>query len=127
MSYFKFIGVLTFSVFFAAFGVSGVFALSPGTDSCVECHTKPKYKKEDIGKLKECLSCHGMAGHPYKEITKPLLGSSVAEASDELPLASEKGSSKRVDLKGMLFIPEGEFIMGTKSMPFKSTLFEEPF
>ena len=66
MSYFKFIGVSAFSVFFAAFGACGVFALSPGTDSCVECHTKPKYKKDDIGKLKECLACHGMAGHPYK-------------------------------------------------------------
>ena len=113
MSYFKFIGVLTFSVFFAAFGASGVFALSPGTDSCVECHTKPKYKKEDIGKLKECLSCHGMAGHPYKETAKPLLGDSFAEASDALPPAAAKGVTKKIDLKGMVFIPEGEFIMGT--------------
>src|SRR3972149_2744373 len=113
MNYPKFIGVLTLALFFASSGARFVFALSDGADSCVECHTKPKYKKEDIGKLKECLSCHGMAGHPYKEATAPLLGLSIAEASDSKPGTASGGSSKRADLKGMVFIPEGEFLMGT--------------
>src|SRR3990167_402402 len=30
-------------------------------DTCIDCHTNPKYKKQDIEKLKKCLTCHGIA------------------------------------------------------------------
>src|SRR3990170_4905528 len=93
MSCFKFACILTFSVFFAAFGVSGVFALSPGTDSCVECHTKPKYKKEDIGKLKECLACQGMAFIPEGEF---IMGTDD-RLRDEKPLPVSYAASFHID------------------------------
>lgn len=78
-------------------------------DACKDCHTNPKYKKEDITRLKECLTCHGSAGHPYKKIT------GTAEAAERIPQPTPMllEQSKQVDTKDMLLIPEGEFIMGT--------------
>ena len=73
-------------------------------DTCIDCHTNPKYKKEDIAKLKKCLTCHGMAGHPYKD-TAPKKGIiSTAEAAEKEIIP---------DLKDMVLTPAGEFIMGS--------------
>ena len=91
-----------------------VFVLSVASfaGTCQECHTKPKYKKEDAARLKECLRCHGSAGHPLKKesVSWPLKG--VAEASGEvLPASPEKKTG--ADTSSMALIPEGEFLMGT--------------
>jgi formylglycine-generating enzyme required for sulfatase activity len=77
------------------------FGAAYGSETCRECHMNPKYEKEDIGRLKECLRCHGMAGHPYKDGTKE------AEAAEIPPAA------KKPELSQMVFIPEGEFLMGS--------------
>lgn len=73
-------------------------------NTCIDCHTNPKYKKEDIEKLKKCLTCHGIAGHPYKDAAprKGVIG--VAEAAEKDIIS---------DLKDMVLIPAGEFPMGT--------------
>lgn len=82
--------------------------------TCRDCHTKPGYVKEDVVRLKECLRCHGMAGHPYKETSKRSQ-SGVAEAKDYEGSSgsADKAARKKPVLKGMVFIPEGEFLMGT--------------
>lgn len=76
-------------------------------DACRDCHTNPKYKKEDIAQLKECLACHGSAGHPYKKVI------GAAEAAERTSPQYAPAQAKTVDTKDMILIPEGEFIMGT--------------
>lgn len=85
-----------------------VFAL----DTCRDCHTNPKYKKEDIDQLKKCLACHGSVGHPYKNISKGIIGSAVAAEKHDNTVVNSAVSSKTY-LKEMIYIPDGEFIMGT--------------
>ena len=86
-------------------------------DTCVDCHTNPQYKKQDIEKLKKCLTCHGIAGHPYKDANpkKGVIG--TAEAADKEITPDSQHSSRSAnqgpDLKDMVLIPAGEFIMGT--------------
>lgn len=86
-------------------------------DTCVDCHTNPTYKKEDIEKLKQCLTCHGVAGHPYKDANPKKRVIGTAEAADkEINPDSQHSShsaSQRQDPKDMVLIPAGEFIMGT--------------
>ena len=86
-----------------------LYNVSAFADTCRDCHTNPKYKKEDIVRLKECLACHGSAGHPYKQ------KSGIAEAAEiQTPLSPMiSGQSNAPDLKGMILVPEGEFVMGT--------------
>lgn len=69
--------------------------------ACAGCHTNPPYKKEEISTLKECLTCHGQSGHPYKE---PVKNNSHIEITHH---------KKQPSLKDMVLIPSGEFIMGT--------------
>lgn len=73
-------------------------------DTCIDCHTNPKYRKEDIKNLKKCLTCHGMAGHPYKDTApqKGIIGTAEAAEKEITP-----------DLKDMVLVPVGEFIMGS--------------
>lgn len=85
-------------------------------DTCIDCHTNPKYKKEDIGKLKKCLACHGLAGHPYKDAKTGVVGSAYAANKETSPDARHHSGSvvgKTPDFKGMILIPGGEFLMGT--------------
>jgi formylglycine-generating enzyme required for sulfatase activity len=62
-----------------------------------------------LQELKECLACHGSAGHPYKEV-KSVRG--VAEAADK-PVSPHSSRNIDPDIKDMILIPEGEFLMGT--------------
>ncbi len=71
-----------------------------GAQTCVECHTKPKYRKEDMARLKECLRCHARGGHPGKD------------AKEVIPPERYR-TKKTPDLTGMVYIPAGEFLMGT--------------
>jgi len=66
-----------------------------------ECHKNPKFKKEDKKKLQECIVCHSPSVHKGEQ---------------------GKGSGEKLNLDGrggeiapsnMVYIPEGEFIMGT--------------
>ena len=72
-------------------------------DTCIGCHTNPKYKKEDIKILKPCLECHGVAGHPYKD--------NAGEGKNFT--ASYPHPKTEADKTKMVLIPKGDFIMGT--------------
>lgn len=78
-------------------------------DACKDCHTNPKYRKEDVTRLKECLTCHGSAGHPYKQITGTVEAAEISASQK----AAASGQSRTPDIKDMVLIPEGEFVMGT--------------
>lgn len=73
------------------------------TDSldCVGCHTNPAYQKEDISTLKQCLDCHGQSDHPYKEPKKNTHPTEIIH------------HKKNPNLKDMVLIPSGEFLMGS--------------
>jgi formylglycine-generating enzyme required for sulfatase activity len=97
-----------------AFGAVLVF-LSPlvsRADDCIDCHAKPRYKKEDLTLLKECLQCHGSEDHPYKEEASWWATARAAEAKEAGSRAASSGEVK-ADLESMVFIEEGEFLMGT--------------
>ena len=84
-------------------------------DTCIDCHTKPEYKKEDVAKLKQCLACHGSAGHPYKNENPKSKAIGLAEAADK-KAATDSHHASTVhgpDLQDMVLIPAGEFLMGT--------------
>ena len=94
----------------SALFIFSAHAYAKDSQDCQGCHTNPVYKKEDAERLKECLTCHGTAGHPYRKSTLTL----------SLPLkgggkkGGESGSvTPKSDLSRMILIPEGEFIMGT--------------
>lgn len=82
-------------------------------ETCQGCHINPKYKKEDVKRLKECLTCHGSAGHPYKK--RQLMGVAEAAAGNNEQQLSYKPKivTSKANLGEMVLIPEGEFIMGT--------------
>lgn len=96
-------------IFIVTFITYILYNVSAFADTCRDCHTNPKYKKEDIVRLKECLACHGSAGHPYKQ------KSGIAEAAEiqtpQSPMTASQSNAP--DLKGMILVPEGEFVMGT--------------
>ncbi|MBI5598607.1 MAG: SUMF1/EgtB/PvdO family nonheme iron enzyme [Deltaproteobacteria bacterium] len=104
-------------------------------DTCIGCHTNPKYRKEDVTRLKECLACHGLpavldgrAGHPLKENAVGRQGRSTGWPEE---MAAEAGESKLLpgpadgakdgagaerkaaDTGNMVYIPPGEFLMGS--------------
>ncbi|MBI5559813.1 MAG: SUMF1/EgtB/PvdO family nonheme iron enzyme [Deltaproteobacteria bacterium] len=81
--------------------------------TCQGCHTKPEYSKEDVTRLKECLNCHGSAGHPLENKAAGLFLRGIAEASDEKPPAALVKGHAGIDTSAMALIPEGEFLMGT--------------
>ncbi len=84
-----------------------VGAFNSFADSCTECHKNPQYTKEDADILRECLACHGSAGHPLKTALRD--GERVApDYSDKKSPGLTTG-----ELKKMTYIPAGEFIMGT--------------
>lgn len=100
-----------------AFMLLAVFSFSASAyaqdpQDCQGCHTNPVYKKEDAEKLKECLTCHGAAGHPYRKVT-----STLHPPPPNPPLRAEKENG-RTSVRGgwkkdMVLIPEGEFMMGS--------------
>lgn len=94
--------------------VSAIFIFSDNVyardqQDCQGCHTNPVYTKEDVKKLKECLTCHGAAGHPYRKVSSSRKG---GKENGEVSIRAG-GNKGKVDLSGMVLIPEGEFIMGT--------------
>lgn len=99
--------LLSLFVFLAA-------AVSVDAESCQGCHTNPRYRKEDASNLKECLACHGSAGGPLKNEISAWPLRDVAEASERIsPESASKESGKKVASSAMVFIPAGEFLMGT--------------
>ncbi|MEE9614220.1 MAG: SUMF1/EgtB/PvdO family nonheme iron enzyme [Thermodesulfobacteriota bacterium] len=80
-------------------------------DDCSGCHRNPRYKKEDAQKLKQCLACHGMAGHPYKADTGTGGGGGVTAVAEAAERAVAAGPDP--DTGDMVFIPAGEFLMGS--------------
>ncbi len=91
--------------------------VSARAETCVGCHTRPKYKKEDASRLKECLRCHGAAGHPLKPAAGgwSIEGTAEAAADTSQPHKGFDGPERhpKPDLEGMVLIPAGEFLMGT--------------
>lgn len=80
---------------------------------CQGCHTNPVYKREDIDKLKECLLCHGSAGHPYKKVVSTSM-TEVSKNSNKPSLLNRPGAAApQIDTAEMILIPEGEFLMGS--------------
>lgn len=86
-------------------------------ETCNGCHTNPKFQKADKNVLTECLACHGRAGHPLKDsAVSTALSRTSGEAEAAEPVAGVKAytpESVEPDLKDMVRIPEGEFLMGT--------------
>ncbi|MDH4227549.1 MAG: formylglycine-generating enzyme family protein [Deltaproteobacteria bacterium] len=86
-------------------------------ESCVECHTNPKFTKTDKNVLTQCLACHGAAGHPLKEeAVKDYLsrfGASVADAAEPVSGDKKITAGKKADTSSMIFVSEGEFLMGS--------------
>ncbi len=81
--------------------------------TCAGCHTNPEYKKEDMGKLKQCLACHGSAAHPYKKGASGGLAGAAEAAEKNINSDFKNREITEADLKDMLLIPDGEFIMGS--------------
>jgi formylglycine-generating enzyme required for sulfatase activity len=111
--------IKTLVVFFVAVGflVAAVPALA---DTCIGCHTNPKYEKKDADRLAECLQCHGDAGHPLKDKAgKTLPREAVKKGSIEIakhPQIKKTFKARKLvasDYKEMIFIPSGEFLMGS--------------
>lgn len=87
-----------------------------GTQTCVGCHERPRYTIDDLSLLKECLDCHGSDEHPYKNVKLPSFVGTAEATEDGRPVpepASESFGKVEVDLSDMVFIEEGEFMMGT--------------
>ncbi|MCK5237740.1 MAG: formylglycine-generating enzyme family protein [Deltaproteobacteria bacterium] len=85
------------------------------TDTCTGCHLNPKYKKEDAHALKECISCHASKDHPLNERAEVRLITKAYAGPGDRP-TPEEGTVKREvepDLKNMVLIEEGEFLMGS--------------
>ncbi len=90
-----------------------IFSAHADAQDCQGCHTNPVYKKEDAERLKECLTCHGTAGHPYRK-SRDSRVAATAGYSDRIHTSGPSTTTTpKSDLYGMILIPEGEFIMGS--------------
>lgn len=105
------------SVLFFTIHVLLLYNVNSYADICIDCHTNPRYKKEDIEKLQECIDCHGSAGHVYKKSKFKKETIAVTNIAEKGNITSSNHHSELVAavtvLKDMVLIPEGEFIMGT--------------
>ncbi len=104
-----------FVAFVMAFGL--FFAAPAYAETCIGCHTKPKYEKKDAARLAKCLQCHGDAGHPLKDQHGKILPRSApAKGSIDKAKHPRVMESKKLgaeDYKKMVYIPRGEFLMGS--------------
>lgn len=113
-------------------GVFTTFTSEALAVTCIGCHTEPAYEKADAKRLKQCLRCHGIGEHPYKkEVLEEEAAAegrgygwaSLAHAGDAPVPGALRGPVKPVreaslnvkgpDLTEMVYIPEGEFLMGS--------------
>ncbi|MBI3583775.1 MAG: SUMF1/EgtB/PvdO family nonheme iron enzyme [Nitrospinae bacterium] len=104
------------SILFLTLHVLLLYNVYSYADICIDCHTNPRYKKEDIEKLQECLDCHGSAGHVYKKSKFEKETIVITNIADKKNLPSSNHHSELASvpgLKDMILIPKGEFIMGT--------------
>jgi len=87
------------------------------TDTCIGCHTNPKYEKKDAERLAECLRCHGDAGHPLKDRAGKVLSRDAAKKGSidiaKHPKVIKSQKLTAGDYKKMIFVPRGEFLMGS--------------
>ncbi len=90
-----------------------VLAAAAHAETCQDCHRNPKYKKTDVARLKECLACHGSAGHPYKSVNGGVAVAAAEVADDISRRTPPVNAASEPALEEMVLIPEGEFIMGT--------------
>jgi len=107
--------VKALAVIFVVFGL--FFAGSAFSDTCIGCHTNPKYEKKDAGRLAECLRCHGNAGHPLKDRAGKVLPREGAKKGSidiaKHPKVVKNRKLTAGDYKKMILIPAGEFLMGS--------------
>ncbi len=121
--YFSIVRVFTISLSLFLFSSFTYVEFASG-ETCIGCHTKPKYTKEDVTKLQACINCHGHEDHPFKEnasldrpgwgpVTKAWAGDGKTKEEGLKEHIALAGERKEIDYKAMAFIPEGEFFMGS--------------
>lgn len=90
------VALATGFLFFCIFLSQTVYAEDQLPSCGTKCHVNPQLIKENKNKLKECSRCHGPSTHNR--------GSAVSITQ----YAGNAGN-----FKDMVYIPEGEFVMGT--------------
>lgn len=110
---------------------SGLSYAEIKNESCdSRCHISPVFKKEDKNRLEECAQCHGYSthesGYEVKAIAQgvvslkegknfPLIPINTSQREDrgDLRLRGKESGYNNKIFENMVYIPEGEFIMGT--------------